>query len=95
MNLYWTQGVYGRGKRGPPSSRIQGLFTTNKMHFLQASILENTLCAKRRGCREGEESLGLITGFSLIQNPVAAAAEGRGTDACLLPADSETDPYME
>lgn len=94
MNLYWTQGLYRRGKQGPPSGIIQGLFTMNKMHFLQASILENTLCAKRRGCREGEESLGLITGFSLIQNPVAAAA-GRGTDACLLPADLETDPYVE
>ena len=43
----------------------------------------------------GEDSLGLITGFSPFQSPVAAAAEGQGTDACLLPAELGTDPHLE
>lgn len=79
-----------------PLAEFRRFSPLNKMHFLQTSILDSTLCYTLRGVgRQGEDSLGLITGFSLTRSPVAAAAEGQEAEARLLPADVGTDPHVE
>lgn len=85
----------GREKQCP-LAEFRRFSPLNKMHFLQTSILDNTLCYTLQGVgRQGEDSLGLITGFSLTRSSVAAAAGGQEAEACLLPADLGTDPHVE
>lgn len=66
-------------KNTVPSAEFQGGFTTEPNAF-SASKYSWQQCVQKGGAgREGEDSLGLITGFSLTQSPVAAATEGQGT----------------
>jgi len=77
------------GKQGPSAEFGGGLHHGTKCAFCKPVFL-TTLYAKRRGCRDGEESVGLVTDYfppgalSLLQQEAGeqmpACSQHSGTD---------------
>lgn len=63
---------------------LGGVHYGTKCVFCKPVFL-TTLYAKRRGCRDGEGSLGVATDY-FPPGALSAAPGNRGTNDCLLPA---------